>query len=104
MKLSNDFIKHLRLFVYYYTNGTLQFRVGDILDIDIAYKEVLINDASNMSLIIAIYMNNIEMDANGIVLNHEHAMKRASQQIRQAIDYTYNVEPAFECWELELHN
>ena len=104
MKLSEDFIKHFRLFIYYYTNSTLQYRVRNILDINLNYREIIIYDADNVSLISTIYLNNIKLDLTGNVLNHEYAMKLAAQQIRKAIDYTYNINPVFESWELKLHN
>lgn len=108
MKLSDDFKSALRHFVYYYSNGTLPFVVGDesILQ-DIDYREILKNEASLVEQAYAIFANNIEMDNNGKVLNQEHAMKRAAQWIRFACrkegEEVYKVESFFEEWEWYLH-
>ena len=104
MKLSEDFRKNFRLFMYYYTNGTLGFVVG-VLPVsgDLDYREELLYEASTMETVISVYMNNIKMDENGTVLNQKHAMKRAAQYIRMSYDHDYIVEPEFESWEIELH-
>lgn len=51
----------------------------------------------------AVFMNNIEMDGNGKVLNYKYAEKRAAQYIRRYYEPGYIVEPPFEVWETELH-
>ncbi len=102
MNLSNNLKKHFRLFIYYYTNGTLPFLVGDILNIPVDYREELMYEATSVGNIFTIYMNNIKMDENGNIMNNEYAMKRAAQQIRQCIDSNYKVEPPFEEWEVEV--
>ena len=46
------------------------------------------------------------MDESGKVLNLTHSMKRAAQWIRLVCrekDDTYQVEPEFEDWEVELY-
>ena len=65
MNLSNNLKKHFRLFIYYYTNGTLPFLVGDILNIPVDYREELMYEATSVVNIFTIYMNNIKMDENG---------------------------------------
>jgi hypothetical protein len=107
MKLSDDFKRSLRHFAYYYTNGTLQYVIGDetILK-DIDYRELLKTEASLVEQAFAIYSNNIEMDANGKVLNEAHAMKRAAQWIRlvcRSEGEKYEVVPEFEDWETYLY-
>lgn len=107
MRLSDDFKSCLRHFVYYYTNGTLPFVIGDesILK-DIDYRELLKNEASLVEQAFAIYTNNIEMDSHGTVLNDTHAMMRAAQWIRFVCrndGEDYEVKPAFEDWETYLH-
>lgn len=106
-QLSNDFKSVLRYFVYYYTNGTLNFVIGDdtILK-DVDYREDLKQEASLVEQAFAIFANNIKMDEHGKVLNQTYAMKRAAQWIRfvcTAREDDYKVEPAFEDWEVELH-
>ncbi|MNL28858.1 hypothetical protein D3C87_1505220 [compost metagenome] len=107
MELSNDFKSALRHFVYYYTNGTLQYVIDDNeLLKNINYREDLKDEASLVEQAFAIFANNIKMDESGKVLNFNHAMKRAAQWIRfvcREKDDTYQVEPEFENWEVELY-
>jgi hypothetical protein len=60
---------------------------------------------SNMETMFAIFSNNIEMDAEGNVLNFDHSIKRAAQFIATCLydKDKYVVEPSFEDWETELH-
>ena len=106
-ELSNDFKSALRHFVYYYTNGTLPYVIGDetILK-NIDYREDLKEEASLVEQAYAIFANTIKMDENGKVLNQTHAMKRSAQWIRLVCREEgddYQVEPEFEDWEIELH-
>lgn len=106
-RLSDDFKSALRHFTFYYTNGTLQYVIGDenILK-GIDYREDLKTEASLVEQAYAIFSNNIEMDENGKVLNLTHCMKRAAQWIRLVCrehGEEYKVEPEFEDWEVELH-
>lgn len=107
MELPEDYKRCLRLFVYYYTNGTLPFVIEgkDVLT-GIDYREYLKNEASLVETVFAIYSNNIKMDEHGIVLNQSHAMTRAAQWIslvcrKEGGDYP--VIPEFEDWETDLH-
>lgn len=107
MKLSTDFKRALRLFVYYYFNGTLSYLVqdGDLLS-EVDYAAVLAEQPSTMEQVFAIYTNNIKMDENGNVLNEKHAMNRAAQFIIAVChkgEETYKVIPELEPWEMELH-
>jgi hypothetical protein len=107
MRLSDDFKSRLRHFVYYYTNGTLPYVIGDesILK-GIDYRELLKKEASLVEQAFAIYANNIEMDDQGKVLNDTHAMKRAAQWIRLVCgkqEDKYDVKPEFEDWEVHLY-
>lgn len=106
MKLSNDFKSALRHFAYYYTNGTLPYVIGDenILK-DIDYREILKDEASLVEQAYAIFVNVIEMDQDGKVMNMEYSMKRAAQWIRLVCreGKDYQVEPEFEDWETYLH-
>lgn len=107
MKLSEDFRRSLRHFVYSYTNGTLPYVIGDesILK-DVDYRELLKTEASLVEQAFAIYANNIELDDQGKVLNEAHAMKRAAQWIRLVCrneDENYDVIPDFEDWETYLY-
>ena len=106
-KLSNDFKSALRHFVYYYTNGTLQYVIEDNeLLKDINYREDLKDEASLVEQAFAIFSNNIQMDEKGKVINLTYSMKRAAQWIRfvcRAENDNYEVQPEFEDWEVELH-
>lgn len=106
-KLSKDYRSCLRFFVFYYTNGTLQYVIDDegLLE-GIDYREDLKTAASVVETVFAIYSNNIEMDEKGEVLNHTYSMTRAAQFIRMFCSEEgeeYNVEPKFEDWETYLH-
>jgi hypothetical protein len=106
-ELSEGFKGALRLFVYYYTNGTLAYLVkdGSLLG-SLDYREALKDEPSIVEQVFAIYTNNIRMDANGQVLNQSHAMNRAAQYIIHSLcdsEPRYQAVPDFEDWELELH-
>ncbi|QJP35484.1 hypothetical protein F0365_14295 [Nonlabens sp. Ci31] len=110
MELSTDFKRALRLFVYYYTNGTLAYLVTDgHLLAEADYMAKLADQPSNMEQVFAIYTNNIKMDENGKVLNQKHAINRAAQYIITVCNENaenaenYKVIPEFEPWEMELH-
>ena len=107
MELSNDFKSALRHFVYYYTNGTLPYVIDDNeLLKNTNYREDLKDEASLVEQAFAIFTNNIKMDESGKVLNLTHSMKRTAQWIRfvcREENDTYQVEPEFEDWEVELH-
>lgn len=107
MKLSDDFKNALRHFVYYYANGTLTYVIGDdtILK-SIDYREILKDEASLVEAAYSIFVNNVEMDEHGKVLNRTHAMKRAAQWIRfvcREKNDDYRVDPEFEDWETCLY-
>jgi hypothetical protein len=107
MGLSGDFKRALRLFVYYYFNGTLTYLVkdGQLLS-EVDYAVQLANQPSTMEQVFAIYTNNIKMDEIGNVINQKHAMNRAAQFIIAVChrsEEAYKVIPEFEPWEMELH-
>ena len=103
MKLSEDYRKNFRLFMYYYTNGTLGYVVG-VLPVsgDLDYREELLYEADTMQTVVSVYMNNIKMDEIGTVLNQNYAMKRAAEYIRMYYDYDFKSKPEFEDWETLL--
>lgn len=102
MKFNNDLKKHIKLFVKYYSNGSLPFLVNDVLDSNIDYHEKLKDKDFSKLMVYSIYLNNLKQDKNGTVLNHRAAMRRAAQKIRKSIDTKYSVDPKFEKWEMEL--
>ena len=97
MKLSHSFSGALRTFAYFMASGTHYELEG------IDYLELYRGEPSAIEQAYAIYANVIEIDENGIVLNAKYAEKRATQYIRSYCDQTYEAEPPFEDWEVELH-
>jgi hypothetical protein len=97
MKLGNSFSGALRTFAYFMSSGT-HFNLAGI-----NYLELYGEEPSAIERAYAIYANVIEIDENGIVTNAKYAEKRAAQYIRSYCDNTYEVEPPFEDWEIELH-
>lgn len=51
----------------------------------------------------AIYVNVIQLDDNGKVLNAKYAEKRATDYLRAYFDPNFEVKPAYEDWEIALH-
>lgn len=103
MKLSNSYKSALRLFTYYYANGTLAYTSGVSGLLNIDYIEQLNETPSNFEMVFAVFSNNIEMDENGTVINFEHSIKRASQFVMLACNGSYVVDPDFEDWEIALY-
>ena len=98
MKLSNSFSGALRTFAYFMASGTHYQLEG------IDYLSLYGNEPSAIEMAFAIYVNVIELDENGEVLNAKYAEKRAAEYIRSYLDSNYKVEPPFEEWETELHS
>ena len=98
-RLSPSFSGALRTFAFWIANGT----VGHPLLEDVDYKSLLGEEPSALEQTFAIFANVIELDSKGDVLNAKHAEGRAAQYLRSYCDPTYEVEPPFEGWEVELH-
>ena len=60
------------------------------------------DEPSAMEAAFAIFLNVLELAAQGRVTNAKHAEHRAAQFLRRYCDGTYEVEPPFEDWEVEL--
>ena len=99
-QLSPEFRHSLRSFVNYYFNGSLMDIIGSGKKVD--YRTMLMTEASLVEQAFAIYANNIELNEQGEVINHNHATKRAAQYIMSVCDTGYKVQPGFEDWEVEL--
>ena len=100
MKVSEYVCGAVRQFSYWFAKGTL----ANPLLKDIDYTgEILRNESSFAERAFAIFMNNLEIDDEGNVLNYKYCENRAAQSIREYFDNTYSVEPPFEDWEIELH-
>ena len=65
--------------------------------------EILKEESSFAEQAYAIFMNNLEIDENGNVLNYKYSENRAAQYIREYFDKDFKVVPPFEDWEVELY-
>jgi hypothetical protein len=99
MKVSNSLSGALRTFSFWIANGTVGYPLLEGID----YISVVLSEPSSLEAAYAIFINNIEMDDNGTVLNAKYAEQRAAQYIRQYCDETYRAEPDFEDWETALY-
>ena len=99
MKLSSSFSGALRTFSYWVAAGS----VGKPLLEGIDYFRILSEEPSAFERLYAIFVNVLELDENGIVLNAKHAERRAAQWLRAYMDPDFEVTPPFEDWELALH-
>ena len=97
MKLSNSFSGALRSFAYFLASGTHH----DLKGVD--YLSLYGEEPSAIEQVFAIYVNVLELDDNGQVLNAEYAEKRAVDYLRSYCDPEFEVDPPYEFWEVELH-
>ena len=67
------------------------------------YLSLYGEEPSAIEQVYAIYVNVLELDGEGTVLNAKYAEKRATDYLRSYCDRGYKVAPPFEDWELELH-
>lgn len=97
MKLSDSFSGALRTFAYFMSSGTHYMLKG------VDYLGLYGNEPSAIEQVYAIYVNVLEMDETGQVLNAKYAEKRATDYLRSYCDPTYEVSPPFEDWEVALY-
>ena len=97
MKLSKSFSRVLRTFAYFMASGT-HYQLKDI-----DYLKLYGEEPSAIEQAFAIFMNVLELDENGEVLNAKHAEKRTVDYIRSYCDPNFKVKPPYKDWELELH-
>lgn len=97
-QLPEDVRSALRFFAFYLANGTL---VVELLE-DIDYRSVVMGHGSGLEQVFAIFANVLDVNEAGQVTNYGDAEYRAAQWIRRACDDTYQVDPPFADWELEL--
>jgi hypothetical protein len=98
MKLSESVRGDLRLFAFYLANGTLAL---DILSAE--NFEGFFDHPSAVEMVFAVWSNVLELDEAGAPVNSHIATRRAAQYLRSFTDSTYQVDPPFEDWEVELH-
>lgn len=98
MKLSNSFSGALRTFSYFMASGTHYNLEG------IDYLSLYGNEPSAIEQVFAIYVNVIEMDKKGNVLNSKYAEIRATDYLKQYCGTNFKVEPPYEDWEVALYS
>lgn len=100
MKVSKYVCGAVRQFSLYFAKGTLGYPLLKGIDY---LGEILKEESSFAEQTFAIFMNNLEIDEKGNVLNYKYCENRAAQYIKKYFDGAYTVEPPFEQWEIELH-
>ena len=98
MKLSKHISGAVRQFSLYFAKGTLGYPLLKGID----YIDELKEESSFAEQAFAIFMNNLEIDEDGNVINYKDCEYRAAQYIRRYFDSSYIVEPPFETWEINL--
>lgn len=99
MRVGKHICGAVRQFSLYFAKGAL----GHPLLKGIDYTgEVLREESSFAEEAFAIFMNNLDVDEDGNVLNYKYCENRAAQYIRRYFDSGYTVDPPFEAWEMEL--
>ena len=99
MKVSHYLSGAVRQFSYWFVHGTLGYPILEGID----YLKELAEDSSCMEMAFSIFMNNIELDDEGNVLNYKYCERRAAEYIRGYFEPDYSLSKPFEDWELELH-
>ena len=75
-------------FSFWVANGTVGLPILEGID----YRPVLMTEPSAMQLLYAIFVNVLEVDDDGNVLNEKYAEQRAAQWLRSCIDRDYKME------------
>ena len=69
----------------------------------INYLELYGTDPSAIEQVYAIFINVLEVDNEGTVLNAHYAQRRATDYLKAYCDPNFKVQPAYEDWEVELY-
>lgn len=99
MKVNHSISGAVRRFSYWLANGT----VGNPILKNINYFDEFKESPSLLESVYAVFINNLELDENGNVLNEKYAEQRAAQYIKQYCVKDYHAEPAFSFDEVELY-
>jgi len=97
VKLSHSVSGALRTFANFMSSGSHYMLEG------INYLPLYGSEPSAIEQVYAIFANVLELDENGQVLNTTYAQKRATDYLRAYCDRSFRVDPAYEDWELQLH-
>ncbi len=88
-------------FAYWFAHGTL----GHPMLEGISYVgEAMMEESSFVEQAFAIFMNNLQLDEEGRVLNFRYCEERAAQYIRSYFDRDYKIMPPLDEWEVELYH
>ena len=100
MKINRSISSAVRQFSYWIANGTVGYPLLEGIDYFDEFKE----SPSLLEQVYAIFINNLEVDENGNVLNIKYAEQRSAQYIKQWCVPEYEAEPSFiGSDELELY-
>ena len=97
LKLSADFSGALRTFAYFMASGTHHMLEG------VEYLSLYGEEPSAIEMAFAIFVNVVELDDAGKVLNFTAAQRRATDYIRSYCSPEFEVTPPYEDWETALH-
>ncbi|EKT63609.1 DUF7677 family protein [Providencia burhodogranariea] len=97
MQLSHSVSSAIRTFSYFMASGSHYMLEG------IDYLSLYGDEPSAIEQGYAIFINTLELDSDGNVLNFIHAQKRATDYIRAYCDASFKIEPPFEDWEIALY-
>ncbi|WP_422066832.1 DUF7677 family protein [Serratia oryzae] len=97
MQLSHDFSGALRTFAYFMASGTHYMLKG------VDYLDLYGTEPSAIEMVFAIFVNVIELDDEGNVLNFTYAQKRATDYLRSYCEPSFQIMPPLEDWEMELY-
>lgn len=87
----------VRTFTYFMASGTHYMLEG------IDYLSLYGEEPSAIELCYAIFMNVIELDKDGYVINFEYAQKRATDSIREFCDPSFKVVKPWQDGEQDLY-
>ncbi|MFI3230764.1 MAG: hypothetical protein R3Y29_04345 [bacterium] len=99
MKLNSNISGAVRRFTYWFANGTLGYPLLE----GIEYTKYIKEEPSFSEQAYAIFINNLEIDENGDIVNFKYAEQRAAQYIKRYFEKEYIIEPSLDYWEVELY-
>lgn len=92
MNLSKSVSGAIRQFSFWIANGTVGYPLLNGIDYFNEFRE----SPSLLETVYAIFVNNLEIDDNGEVVNAKYAEQRAAQYIKQWCVKGYIADPPFE--------
>ena len=98
VRLSHEVSHAIRMFSFWIANRTVGLPLLEGIDYGCIFEE-----PSALEQTYAIFVNVLELDETGRVLNAKAAERRAAQYIRSYVEAGYVVEPDFEDWEVALY-